>query len=135
MKPTRRVLVGIVASLIMAFVGFFVMGWLSQWIDSAFYQSKVDDGSLGFAFVVPCGLGAIAGLMSGLLYFIRNHKQRGEASYIMGVLGLGLCWAGGGLSIGHVGVVGTLILCVPSLLWMVGLILYGIWQVNIKRSL
>lgn len=148
MKPTRRVVVSTATFIRMPVfiwmpaLAFVFWGGLSQWLDSVFNNSQIANSEEGFGrvfFYFPSLFGAIFGLFTGLLFlmFDYDRKLMTLISCVLGTIGLcGTITFGFVAWLSHGNSEDTLkVFCIffgPSSVWMVGLILYALWQVNAK---
>ena len=137
MNLTLRVLAGIGAGLCLAFLLALLNLGLSVWMDHSFNHLRIKNENIGYSlsFLNPLFLGAISGLITGPLFFIADRKSQGLSSVIAGTVGL--CITGvlcASLAQSYIGTKGALILCGPAMLWMFGLILFGIWQLMRNRN-
>lgn len=133
MHRAIRLLIGIAAILGLPFVGCLMTGTLSVWMDRAFNQSKLDAGGFGFDFIYPFVFGAVAGLITSIVLVIDDRKLKGSISSLWGAIGFVLCVIFMSGLADRVGSLGALILFAPISLWIVGLILYGIWQLKVEK--
>jgi hypothetical protein len=106
-----------------------MMTMLTTWLDESFNGSHIYNRTLGFGAYSSFGAGALCGFITGLLFVITDKESKAVISATLGTLGL-LCLVVVAKASGHDGrraYIDGLISGGPTALWLLLMLLYGIW--------